>query len=57
MIVEMIRKRDDYGSELFLKVVKTFLKGKNKDMNFLFKYVRMRKMEEKVYRILDVMDY
>lgn len=57
MVVEMIRKRDDYDSELFLKAVKTFLKGKDKDMDLLFKYANMRKMEEKVYRILEVMDY
>lgn len=57
MIVEMIRKRDDYDSELFLKAVKTFLKGKDKDMVFLFKYARMRKMEEKAYRVLEAMDY
>lgn len=57
MVVEMIRKRDDYDSELFLKAVKTFLKGRGKDMELLFKYARMRKMEEKVYRILEAMDY
>lgn len=57
MVVEMIRKRDDYDSELFLKAVKTFLKGKDKDMDFLFQYARMRKVEEKVYRILEAMDY
>ena len=57
MVVEMIRKRDDYDSELFLKAVKTFLKGKDKDMELLVKYARMRKMEEKVYRILEAMDY
>ena len=57
MVVEMIRKRDDYDSELFLKAVKTFLKGKDKDMELLFQYARMRKMEEKVYRILEAMDY
>ncbi len=57
MIVEMIRKRDDYDSELFLKAAKTFLKRKDKDMEFLFKYARMRRIEEKVYRILEAMDY
>lgn len=57
MVVEMIRKRDDYDSELFLKAVKIFLKEKDKDMEFLFKYARMRKVEEKVYRILEIMDY
>lgn len=57
MVVEMIRKRDDYDSELFLKAVKTFLNGKDKDMDFLFQYARMRKVEEKVYQILEAMDY
>ena len=57
MIVEMIRKRKDYDSELFLKAVKTFLKGKDKDMDFLFRYARKRKIEEKVYQILEAIDY
>ena len=57
MIVEMIRKRKDYDSELFLKAVKTFLKGKDKDMDFLFQYARKRKIEEKVYPMLEVIDY
>ena len=50
-------KEGDYDSELFLKAEKTFLSGKNKDMDFLFKYTRMRKMEEKVYWILEAVDY
>ena len=57
MIVEMIRERNDYDSELFLKAVKTFLKGKDKDMDFLFQYARMRKIEEKVYQVLEAIDY
>lgn len=57
MIVEMVRKRKDYDSELFLKAVKTFLKGKDKDMDFLFQYARKRKIEEKVYQMLEAMDY
>lgn len=57
MVVEMIRKRDEYDSELFLKALKTFLKGTDKHMDFLFEYARMRKIEEKVYRILEAMDY
>ena len=57
MVVEMIRKRDEYDSELFLKALKTFLKGTDKHMDFLFEYARMRKIEEKAYRILEVMDY
>lgn len=57
MIVEMIWKMNEYDSELFLKAVKTFLKNKNKDMDFLFEYARMRKIEEKVYQILEIMNY
>ena len=57
MIVEMIRKRNDYDSELFLKAVKTCLKGKDKDMDVLFQYARKRKIEEKVYQMLEAMDY
>ena len=53
----MIRKRNDYDSELFLKAVKSFLKGKDKDLDFLFQYARMRKIEEKVYQVLETMDY
>lgn len=57
MVVEMIRKRDDYDSELFLKSIKTFLKGKDKNMEFLFRYSRMRKIEDKVYQILEALNY
>ena len=57
MIVGRIRKRKDYDSELFLKAVKTFLKGKDKDMDFLFPYAKKRKIEEKVYPMLEAMDY
>lgn len=57
MIVEMVRKRKYYDSELFLKAVKTFLKGKDKDMDFLFQYARKRKIEGKVYQILEAIDY
>ena len=57
LVVESRRKRVDYDSELFLKAVKTFLKGKDKEMALLFKYARMRKIEEKVYTILEAMDY
>ena len=57
MIVERIRKRKDYDSELFLKAVKTFLKGKDKDMDFLFQYAKKRKIEAKVYPMLEAMDY
>ena len=57
MIIEMIRKRDEYDSELFLKAVKTFLRKNNNDMDFLFEYAKLRNIEEKVYQVLEIMDY
>lgn len=57
MIIEMIRKRDEYDSELFLKAVKTFLRKNDNDMDFLFEYAKLRNIEEKVYQILEIMDY
>lgn len=57
MIIEMIRKRDEYDSELFLKAVKTFLRKNDNDMDFLFEYAKLRNIEEKVYQVLEIMDY
>lgn len=57
IIVEMIRKRDDYDSELFLKALKTFFHKKDKNMDLLLMYARKRKIEEKVYRVLELLDY
>ena len=57
MVVEMIWKRNEYDSELFLKAIKTFLRKNDKDMDFLFEYAKMRKIEEKVYQVLEAMNY
>lgn len=57
MIIEMIRKRDEYDSELFLKAVKTFLRKNDNDMDFLLEYAKLRNIEEKVYQVLEIMDY
>lgn len=57
IIIEMIRKRDEYDSELFLKAVKTFLRKNDNDMDFLFEYAKLRNIEEKVYQVLEIMDY
>lgn len=57
MIIEMVRKRDEYDSELFLKAVKTFLRKNDNDMDFLFEYAKLRNIEEKVYQVLEIMDY
>lgn len=47
LIVEIIRKRSDYDSETFIKAIKSFLKRKDKDMNFLFEYARLRKIRRR----------
>lgn len=57
LIVEIIRKQSDYDSETFIKAIKSFLKRKDKDMNFLFEYARLRKIEKKVFEILEIVNY
>ena len=54
LLVEIIRKQSDYDSETFIKAIKSFLKRKDKDMNFLFEYARLRKMDKKVFEILEI---
>lgn len=56
-IVEMIRKRNNYDSETFIKAIKIFLARKDKNMKFLFEYARKRKIEEKVFELLEVLEY
>lgn len=56
-IVEIIRKRSDYDSETFIKAIKSFLKRKDKNMSFLFEYARLRKIEKKVFEILEIANY
>ena len=57
LLVEIIRKQSDYDSETFIKAIKSFLKRKDKDMNFLFEYARLRKMDKKVFEILEMVNY
>ena len=57
LLVEIIRKQSDYDSETFIKAIKSFLKRKEKDMNFLFEYTRLRKMDKKVFEILEMVNY
>ncbi len=56
-IVEMIRKRNNYDSETFIKAIKTFLAKKDKNMKFLFEYAKKRNIEDKVFEILEVFEY
>ena len=54
LIVEIIRKQSYYGGETFIKIIKSFLKRKAKDINFLFESARLRKIEKKVFEILEI---
>ena len=54
LIVEIIRKQSYYGCETFIKIIKIFLKRKDKDINFLFESARLRKIEKKVFEILEI---
>lgn len=54
LIVEIIRKWFYYGGETFIKIIKSFLKRKDKDINFLFESARLRKIEKKVFEILEI---
>ena len=54
LIVEIIRKQSYYGGETFIKIIKNFLKRKDKDINFLFESARLRKIEKKVFEILEI---
>lgn len=56
-IVEMIRKRNNYDSETFIKAIKTFLRRQDKNMTFLFEYAAMRKVENKVFETLELLNY
>ncbi len=56
-IIEMIRKRKDYDAETFIKAIKTFLARKNKDMGFLLEYAKKRKIEDKVFELLEILTY
>lgn len=57
IIVEMIRKKDSYDSEIYIKTLKNYLSSKDKNLEFLFKYARERKIENKVYDIMELLAY
>lgn len=53
-IVEMIRKRDEYDAETFIKALRLYLNTKDKNMHLLFQFAKMRKIEKKVYEIMEI---
>lgn len=55
VIVEMIRKKEKYDENCYIKALKNFLNSKDKDFELLFKYARVRNIEKKVYEIFELL--
>lgn len=55
MIVELIKKRKEYDSETFLKALKKYVKGKDRRSSDLYQYARMKKNEDQVYDLMEVL--
>ena len=53
-ICDLIKYRDNYDGETFVKAMKTYVKG-NIDQRKLFRYAKVMKIEKKVFEILEVM--
>ena len=53
-ICDLIKYRDNYDGETFIKAMKTYVKG-NIDQRKLFRYAKAMKIEKKVFEILEVM--
>lgn len=52
-ICDLIKYRDKYDSETFVKAVKTYAKGKP-NQGKLFKYAKTMKIEKKVFDVMEV---
>jgi len=55
-IVEMIRKRDAYDAEIFLKALRRYIKSEKRNDSLLYEYARLRHMEKEVYDIMEVIN-
>ena len=56
-IIELIRKRDNYPSEIFIKAIKLFLKRNDKNLPLLFECAKMRNIEKKTFEIMELLGY
>ena len=55
VIVEMIRKKDQYDENCYINALKNFLKSRDKDFELLFEYAKLRNIEKKVYEIFELL--
>lgn len=57
IIVEMIRRKEDYDLEIYNKALKNYAKRKDKDIEFLLEYAKFRKIDNKVQEIMEIIMY
>lgn len=53
-IIEMIRKKDEYDSEIYIKAIRRYLKEKSNDVTALLQYAKKRNIEKRVREIMEV---
>lgn len=53
-VVEMVRRRQDYDSEVFVKALRRYWKSKKKDLKLLEEYAAKRNLTQKVHDTLEV---
>ncbi len=53
-IIELIKKRDKYDSETFLKALRRYWKNENKDISLLIECAKWQKIEKHVYQLVEV---
>lgn len=52
-ICDLIKYRDKYDGETFIKAIKAYINGKY-DQIKLFQYARIMKIEKKVFEIMEI---
>lgn len=53
-IIEMIRKKDEYDNEIYIKAIRRYLKEKSNDVTALLQYAKKRNIEKRVREIMEV---
>lgn len=55
MVVELIKNRKEYDSETFLKALKLYAKGTDRNTDVLYEYSRIKNIEESVYDTMEIL--
>ncbi len=55
LIVEMIKDREDYPAEIFIKAIKKYLRSKDQNLHLLFECAEMRGIRSKVFDTLELL--